>query len=197
MARTSVYISDVIVCQHDNWQRQLAQLSCWSYLIHDVSLVLTSKLSWLLITVRLLATIPNKKSKLLQLEQQCPLYHQACKSFGAKFLPGIRERKKEMFISILHTYVMPSRLKIISQSTYQVNSKNNGLKPGPPRNIFYITNFTSKLLNCYVLKTLCSKAKQSRSLHCCIKCPQNIQEKTLLQTYTAFTCRIYNKILKS
>ena len=49
---------------------------------------------------------------------------------------------------------MPSRLKIISQSTYQVNSKNNGLKPGPPRNIFYITNFTSKLLKCYVLKTL-------------------------------------------
>ena len=99
-----------------------------------------------------------------------------------------------MFISILHTYVMPSRLKIISQSTYQVNSKNNGLKPGPPRNIFYITNFTSKLLNCYVLKTLCSKAKQSRSLHCCIKCPQNLQVKTLLQTYTAFTCRIYNEI---
>ena len=31
--------------------------------------------------------------------------------------------------------------------------------------------------------------------HCCIKCPQNLQVKTLLQTYTAFTCRIYNKIL--
>ena len=41
---------------------------------------------------------------------------------------------------------MPSRLKIISQSTYQVNSKNNGLKPGPSRNIKHITNFTSKLL---------------------------------------------------
>ena len=31
--------------------------------------------------------------------------------------------------------------------------------------------------------------------HCCIKCPQNLQVKTLLQKYTAFTCRIYNKIL--
>ena len=31
--------------------------------------------------------------------------------------------------------------------------------------------------------------------HCCIKCPQNVQVKTLLQTYTAFTCRIYNEIL--
>ena len=28
------------------------------------------------------------------------------------------------------------------------------------------------------------------NLHCCIKCPQNLQVKTLLQTYTAFTCRI-------
>ena len=32
-------------------------------------------------------------------------------------------------------------------------------------------------------------------LHCCIKCPQNLQLKTLLQTYTAFTWRNYNKIL--
>ena len=32
-------------------------------------------------------------------------------------------------------------------------------------------------------------------LHCCIKCPQNLEVKTLLQTYTAFTCRIYNEIL--
>ena len=32
-------------------------------------------------------------------------------------------------------------------------------------------------------------------LHCCIKCPQNLQLKTLLQTYTAFTCRNHNKIL--
>ena len=32
-------------------------------------------------------------------------------------------------------------------------------------------------------------------LHCCIKCPQNIQVKTFLQTCTAFTCRIYNEIL--
>jgi hypothetical protein len=31
--------------------------------------------------------------------------------------------------------------------------------------------------------------------HCCIKCPQNLQVKTLLQTYTAFTCRIYKEIL--
>ena len=30
--------------------------------------------------------------------------------------------------------------------------------------------------------------------HCCIKCPQILQAKTLLQKYTAFTCRIYNKI---
>ena len=41
---------------------------------------------------------------------------------------------------------MPSRLKIISQSTYQVNSKNNGLKPSPSTNILQITNFTSTLL---------------------------------------------------
>ena len=27
-----------------------------------------------------------------------------------------------------------------------------------------------------------------------IKCPQNLQVKTLLQMYTAFICRIYNKI---
>ena len=33
------------------------------------------------------------------------------------------------------------------------------------------------------------------NLHYCIKCPQNLQVKTLLQTYTAFTCRIYNEIL--
>ena len=33
------------------------------------------------------------------------------------------------------------------------------------------------------------------TVHCCIKCPQNLQVKTLLQTYTAFTCRIYNEIL--
>ena len=32
-------------------------------------------------------------------------------------------------------------------------------------------------------------------MHCCIKCPQNLQVKTLLQMYTAFTCRIYNEIL--
>ena len=32
--------------------------------------------------------------------------------------------------------------------------------------------------------------------HCCIKCPQNLQVKTLLQKYTAFTCRIYNETLK-
>ena len=30
---------------------------------------------------------------------------------------------------------------------------------------------------------------------CCIKCPQNTQVKTLLQMYTAFTCRIYDEIL--
>ena len=33
-------------------------------------------------------------------------------------------------------------------------------------------------------------------MHCCIKCPQNLQVKTLLQTYTAITCRIYNEILR-
>ena len=33
-------------------------------------------------------------------------------------------------------------------------------------------------------------------VHCCIKCPQILQVKTLLQMYTAFTCMIYNKILK-
>ena len=32
-------------------------------------------------------------------------------------------------------------------------------------------------------------------IHCCIKCPQNLQLKTLLQKYTAFTCRNHNKIL--
>ena len=32
-------------------------------------------------------------------------------------------------------------------------------------------------------------------VHCCIKCPQNLQVKTLLQRYTAFTCRIHNEIL--
>ena len=31
--------------------------------------------------------------------------------------------------------------------------------------------------------------------HCCIKCLQILQEKTLLQMYTDFTCIIYNKIL--
>ena len=35
------------------------------------------------------------------------------------------------------------------------------------------------------------------TLHCCIKCPQNLQVKTLLQMYTAFTCRIYNEICTS
>ena len=35
----------------------------------------------------------------------------------------------------------------------------------------------------------------TQKLHCCIKCPQNLQLKTLLQTYTAFTWRNYNKIL--
>ena len=37
--------------------------------------------------------------------------------------------------------------------------------------------------------------KHRLNLHCCIKCPQNLQLKTLLQTYTAFTCGNYNKIL--
>ena len=32
-------------------------------------------------------------------------------------------------------------------------------------------------------------------MHCCIKCPQNIQVKTLLEMDTAFTSRIYNEIL--
>ena len=32
-------------------------------------------------------------------------------------------------------------------------------------------------------------------VHCCIKCAQIIQVKTLLQPYTAFTCRFHNKIL--
>ena len=32
-------------------------------------------------------------------------------------------------------------------------------------------------------------------VHCCIKWPQNLQVKTLLQTYTGITCIIYNKIL--
>ena len=32
-------------------------------------------------------------------------------------------------------------------------------------------------------------------MHCCIKCPQILQVKTLLPTYTAFTSRIHNKIL--
>ena len=32
-------------------------------------------------------------------------------------------------------------------------------------------------------------------MHCCKKCPQNLQVKTLLQTHTTFTCRIYNEIL--
>ena len=123
MTRTSVYISDVIM--RDNWQRQPAQMSRWPYLIHDVSLVLTSKLSWLLITVRLLATIPNKKSKLLQLEQQCPLYHQACKSFGAKFLPENEKGKKDVHQHFTYICHAQQTLRIISQSTYQVNSKNN------------------------------------------------------------------------
>ena len=35
----------------------------------------------------------------------------------------------------------------------------------------------------------------SLNLHCCIKCPQILQVKTLLQTYAAFTFIIYNKIL--
>ena len=39
------------------------------------------------------------------------------------------------------------------------------------------------------------RAKSSKYIHCCIKCPQNLQVKTLLQMYTAFTCRIYNEIL--
>ena len=30
-------------------------------------------------------------------------------------------------------------------------------------------------------------------IHCCIKCSQILKVKTLLQTYTAFTCRLYNK----
>ena len=33
-------------------------------------------------------------------------------------------------------------------------------------------------------------------LHCCIEYPHILQEKMLLQTYTAFTCRIYNKKLR-
>ena len=33
----------------------------------------------------------------------------------------------------------------------------------------------------------------TRTVHCCIKCPQNLQVKTLLQMYTAFTSRIYMK----
>jgi hypothetical protein len=37
--------------------------------------------------------------------------------------------------------------------------------------------------------------KMALAMHCCIKCPQNLQVKTLLQMYTAFTCRIYNEIL--
>ena len=32
-------------------------------------------------------------------------------------------------------------------------------------------------------------------VHCCVKCPQNLQLKTLLRMYTAFTCRNNNKIL--
>ena len=34
------------------------------------------------------------------------------------------------------------------------------------------------------------------TVHCCIKWPQNLQLKTLLQRYTGITCRIYNKILR-
>ena len=40
-----------------------------------------------------------------------------------------------------------------------------------------------------------SEGFQHFDLHCFIKCPQNLQAKTLLQTYTAFICRIYNEIL--
>ena len=38
------------------------------------------------------------------------------------------------------------------------------IKPGPYTKILSIVNFTSKLLNCFVLKTLCSKATQLRCL---------------------------------
>ena len=47
-----------------------------------------------------------------------------------------------------------------------------------------------KLLECTVRKIVLKLL-----LHCCIKCPQNLQVQTLLQMYTAFPCRIYNKIL--
>ena len=37
--------------------------------------------------------------------------------------------------------------------------------------------------------------RYGQSIHCCIKCHQNLQVKTLLQTYTAFISKIYNEIL--
>ena len=39
-----------------------------------------------------------------------------------------------------------------------------GLKPWPFRHFLSTSNFTSTLLNCFVLKTLCSKTKQLRSI---------------------------------
>ena len=32
-------------------------------------------------------------------------------------------------------------------------------------------------------------------IHCYIKCPQILQVKTLLQPYTALTCRVYNEMI--
>ena len=60
---------------------------------------------------------------------------------------------------------------------------------------FFVCEFEGLISSKIILTLWTYQITHNISIHCCIKWPQNLQVKTLLQTYNGITCRIYNKML--
>ena len=103
-------------------------------------------------------------------------------------------------VHIMHKFQVKEEKKCISKKGKNVTSrreiedacllvctKNHLLKPDLSTNILPFSKFTSEILNCFVLKRICSKTKQSRCLLVKLVMDNMIVDGSGLKMF-AYTC---------